>query len=178
MLVRSALAFAVMLFSLHSQAEDTPPIELKEVLEMLVGVWDAEIEVWAQSLDKPPIKFKGIETNRAFGTHWIASDLDSEFMGKKSTVHSIVGYDLDKQQMVGTVIDEGPYQAKLTGDYDSQTKTVTWTTKVKAPDGSPIVQRTSSTQKDADTRELVLSVPGDQPGEFIKFMEIHFTRQK
>lgn len=63
-------------------AEDEPkskPIEL-EMLKATVGVWDAEVEVWPAGLESPPIKFKGVETNRLFGEHWVASDFESEFM--------------------------------------------------------------------------------------------------
>ena len=90
-------------------AQENPlplPVEL-EVLSASIGVWDAEIEVWPQGLDAASIKFKGVETNRPYGKHWIASDFDSEFMGETIKVHSIIGYDLDRKKMVGMVIDHG-----------------------------------------------------------------------
>lgn len=160
-------------------AEDstTPPIEL-QVLKDAVGVWDAEIEVWPGGTDSPSIKFRGVETNHAYGKHWIASDFDSEFDGQATKVHSIVGYDLDKKQMVGTIIDHGPYAAKMTGEYDHKTKTVTWITKVKAPSGEPIVQKTLVTQKTPDERVLVLMMPKKGKDEFSKFMQIRFVRRR
>lgn len=153
------------------------PIEL-DVLKSTVGVWDAEIEVWPQGLDSPSIKFKGVETNRPYGRHWIASDFDSEFGDQTIKVHSIVGYDLDQNQMVGMVIDDGPYAADMIGDYEPESKTTNWTTKVKDANGKPIVQKTSVTQKNADERVLVLSVPSKEKDVFTKFMQIRFVRRK
>lgn len=174
------LAVLVLGLALSGAAQDKPeakPIEL-EVLKASIGVWDAEIEVWSQGLDSPSIKFKGVETNRPFGEHWIASDFDSEFMGQTMKVHSIVGYDLDRKKLVGTVIDHGPYAATMTGNYDKDSKTVSWKTEAKMPNGTPMVQRTSVTQKKVDERLLVMSVPGQQKGELKKFMQIRFVKRK
>ena len=153
------------------------PSEL-QFLKDSIGVWDAEIEVWPQGADSPSIKFKGLETNSAFGEHWMASDFVSEYGGQTMKVHSIVGYDLDEKKLIGRVIDQGPYAAKMTGEYDAKSKTVQWTTNVKDPAGKPVVQKTSITQKSADERVLVLSVPGKEKGAFIKFMQISYARRK
>ena len=174
--------FLTLLFGLmgsaYAQEEKTEePIEL-EVLKAAVGVWDAKIEVWPEGPDSDPITFSGVETNRAFGKHWIASDFDSEFMNQTMSIHSIVGYDLDEKRLVGKVIDEGPYAALMTGDYDKESATVHWVTKAKMPDGTPMVQKTSITQKSEDERVLVLSMPGEKEGEFVKFMQIIFTKRK
>ncbi len=171
----TALVFGSVLSCIAE--DETKPIELS-VLKSYVGVWDGEIEVWPMGLEAPSIKFKCVETNRAFGKHWIASDLDSEFMGQTMTVHSIIGYDLDQRQMVGTVIDHGPYAASMTGDYDAASKTVSWITKVKDANGKPVVQNTSITQEHADERVLVLSVPNKENDSFTKFMQIKFIRRK
>jgi len=153
------------------------PIEL-EVLKASLGVWDAAIEVWPEGPGSPSIKFKGVETNRPYGDFWIASNFDSEFMGQTMKVHSIVGYDLDRKKLVGTVIDHGPYAARMTGDYDKDSKTVRWKTEAKGLDGKPIVQQTLVTQKSADERMLVLSTPSEEKGRFTKFMEIRFVKRK
>ena len=124
------------------------------------------------------IRFKGVETNLPYGEYWIASDFDSEYMGQTIRVHSIVGYDLDRKKMVGTIIDHGPYAASMTGDYDKDSKTVRWMTKAKDTNGKPIVQQTLVTQKSAGERVLVLMVPGDQKDDFKKFMQVKFTKRK
>lgn len=181
MLTNSALSTVlVFCFTIPCIAQEEPnskPIEL-EVLKASIGVWDAKIEVWPQGLDSPSITFKGVETNRAYGEHWIASDFDSEFMGQTMKIHSIVGYDLEQKKMVGTVIDHGPYAASMIGDYDKKLKTVSWMTKAKSTNGKSIVQKTLVTQKSDDERVLVLMVPGEKKDAFTKFMQITFTKRK
>ncbi len=181
MLIKSAfppfLIFGLALSCIAQEKPKSMPIEL-EVLKACIGVWDAEIEVWPEGPELSSIKFKGVETNRPYGEYWIASDFDSEFMGQELKVHSIIGYDLEKKKMVGTNIDHGPYAASMTGDYDQKSKTVHWKTEAKDPNGKPLVQRTLITQKSADERVLVLSVPGEKEDEFNKFMEIRFLKRK
>ena len=99
-------------------------------------------------------------------------------MGQTMKVHSIIGYDLDQKMMVGTVIDHGPYAAKMTGQYDEDSKTLSWTTKFKDPSGKPAIQKTDMTQKNETERMLVLSVPGSKEDEFKKFMQIKFVKRK
>lgn len=174
-----SIALIVMLsVSCHAQeATDSPPVEL-QALKALIGVWDAEIEVWSQGLDAASTKFKGVETIRAFGQHWIVSDFDSQLEGQTMSVHSVVGYDLNQKSLVGIIIDDGPYAANLKGDYDPATKTVNWMTKAKDLSGNPMLQKTQDTLNSPDERVMVMSVPGPQEGEFTKFMQITFRRRK
>lgn len=173
----TALIFGLALSCIAQEEPKSKPIEL-EVLKASIGVWDAEIEIWPQGPDSPSIELKGVETNRPYGKYWLASDFDSEYGGQTMEVHSIVGYDMDKKKMVGTVIDHGPYAASLTGDYDKESKTIRWMTKAKDTNGKPIVQKTLITHKSADERLLVLMVPGDKKDEFTKFMQITFVKRK
>ncbi len=181
MLLKSALSMALVIGlaipCVAGETSDSEPIEL-EVLKAYAGVWDAEIEVWPQGPDSPSIRFTGVETNRLYGDHWIASDFDSEYMGQTTRVHSIVGYDLDRKKMVGMVIDHGPYAATMTGDYDSGARTVRWTTQAKDLNGKPLVQRTLVTQENANERLLVLMVPGAKEGDFTKVMQIRFVKRQ
>lgn len=180
MILKSTLlATCVLVLAQSCVAQDdvsATPNEL-EVLKGSIGVWDAEIEVWPQGPDADSIKFQGVETIRPFGKHWMSSDFDSEFGGQTMSIHSIVGYDLDKKKLVGMVVDEGPYMANMTGEYDKESATVHWVTKAKDPEGNIMVQNTSITQKSEDERVLVLMVPGATEGETTKFMEIVFKKR-
>lgn len=173
----AALLFGLALCGIAQEQPKAKPIELN-VLKAQIGVWDCEIEVWAKGPDSPSIKMKGVETNRPYGEYWVASDFVSKFMGQTMKVHSIVGYDLDKKKLVGTIIDHGPYMATMTGDYDAKSKTVRWITKAKHPNGKPMVQRTRITQKSADERVLVLTMPSNKKNEFTKFMRIRYVKRK
>lgn len=77
------LTFSLTLFCAAQGKPKAKPVEL-EVLKESIGVWDAEIEVWPQGPDSDSIKSKGVETNRAYGEYWIASDFDSQFGGRPS----------------------------------------------------------------------------------------------
>ena len=92
-------------------------------------------------------------------------------------VHSIIGYDPDQKQLVGTVIDHGTYAASMTGDYDKESKTVSWKTEAKDANGKPMVQKTLIAQTSANERVLVLSVPGERKDDFTKFMQIRFVKR-
>lgn len=179
--LRCAVAVTMLLGLVGSvvaqDEKDTDPVEL-EYLKASVGVWDAEIEVWPNGPDGDSIKFTGVETIRAYGKHWLSSDFESEYMNQTQSIHSIVGYDLDEKKLVGKIIDEGPYAAEMTGEYDSETATAHWVTKAKMPNGDPMIQKTSITNKSEDERVLVLSMPAAQEGEVAKFMQINFTRRK
>ena len=173
----TVLVFGLALTCIADEEPTPKPIEL-EVLKAFIGVWDAEIEIWPEGPDSPSIKLTGVETNRAYGEYWIASDFDSEFMGQTMKVHSIVGYDLDRKKLIGKVIDRGPYAARMTGDYDVKSKTVRWKTEAKDTNGKPMAQQTLITHKNANERMLVLMVPGETKNDFTKFMQIRFVRRQ
>ena len=176
-IVRTTLLLGLSLHCLAEEDAKPEPVEL-EALKASIGVWDAEIEVWPAGLDAPSTTFKGVETNRAFGKYWIASDFDSEFEGQTMSVHSIVGYDPEKKGLVGTVIDHGPYAAEMTGRYDADSKTVRWEISGRHANGKPLLQKTEITHKSASERVLVLMMPGEEEGEFTKFMQIKFVKRK
>lgn len=159
-------------------AQDAPavPPELQAIKEF-VGVWDADIEVWPDGLDKPSVKFKGVETNRAYGDYWIASDFDSDFQGSTIRVHSIVGYDLEQKRLVGINIDHGPYAARLLGTYDPEKRTLDWETQAKDEAGNPISQRTRVVLTSPTERMLVLSAPSGEQAEYRKVMQIRFVKR-
>jgi len=172
-----AIVFMAPSFCVGQEEAEAKSASL-EMLKGTVGVWDAEIEVWPQGPDAESNNFKGVETNRASGDYWIVSEFDSEFMGQTMKVHSIVGYDLDKKKLFGMIVDHGPYSATMTGEYDPDSKTTTWITKTKTPAGEPMIQKTMTTQKSDDLRELVLHVPTEKEDEFKTFMKIKFTKRK
>ena len=149
-----------------------------DVLKASIGVWDAEIEIWPQGPDSASIKLKGVETNRPYGEHWLASDFDSEYGGQTMAVHSIVGYDLDEKKLVGTIVDHGPYAARMTGEYDVESKTVRWLTEAKYPNGTPMVQKTLVTKESPNELVLVLKASGEKHGDSAKSMQIRFVKRK
>ncbi len=176
LILSAACLFSLALTCSAEETTTSKPVEL-ELLKASVGVWDAEIEVWPQGLDAPSLTFTGVETNRAYGEYWIASDFDSEYMGQTMKLHSIIGYDQDQSKLIGTTIDHGIYAAKMTGDYDAKTKTVRWRTEAKDMSGNPMIQRTLVQQKTDKERVLTLMVPVKGEDDFRKFMQIRFLKR-
>lgn len=176
---KTLAAVLALLSSLPVVAQDEAPAKPSE-LEMLkasVGVWDAHCEVWPQGPGSNPVKFKGVETIRAYGEYWLTSDFDSSFMGQTTKVHSLMGYDLDKKKLVGTIVDQGPYSASMTGVYDTKTKTTHWETRAKHPSGKPMLQKTSIAHKSSTERLLTLKMPNEK-GEFAPYMQIRLVKRK
>ncbi|RMF36831.1 MAG: DUF1579 domain-containing protein [Planctomycetota bacterium] len=171
-----AAMLVATLSAIAQSAVGEPPVEL-QVIRGYAGVWDAEFEVWPGGPEAASIKFKGVETNRPYGEYWIASDLVSQVGSQTTRVHSIVGYDLDQKQLVGMIIDDGPYAATMAGQYDAESQTVTWTVKGKMPDGKPLLQVTKITQLSPTERVLVLTMPGEGDGPAAKIMQIRFTKR-
>ncbi|MEM7456265.1 MAG: DUF1579 family protein [Planctomycetota bacterium] len=183
-----SIVFAIALISVCNGQEETAPevpgiaamedVAELEVIRDSIGVWDAVIKVWPMGPDGQEFEFEGVETNRPYGEHWMASDFDSVFQGQRTSVHSIVGYDLNKKQLFGFVVDAGPYAATMTGEYDADTKTVQWTTNAQQIDGSPMVQHTTLTKISDTERKLVLAMPAEEGGEAVTVMEIMYTKRE
>lgn len=172
------LAILSLLIPVHAQEKERDLSTELQILSDTVGTWDCAITVWPAGLEAAPITMKGVETNEAFGNHWLSSGFSSEFQGQEMKVHTIVGYDLDLKKFVGTVIDHGPYAAKMKGKFDKETKTIHWTTQAKTPDGQPMIQKTSVTHTSATERHLVMKMQNPSTGKFGKFMEINYTKRK
>ena len=172
-----ALLFAVPVCCIAQDEPEATPVEL-DVLAASVGTWDAEIEMWPAGPDSPSIKLTGVETNRPFGKHWIASDFESEYMGETMRADTIVEYDLDEEKIVVIIVKHGAYEERMTVRYDEESKTVEWMTKARSPTGEPMLQKTRVTQKNADKRVLVMHMPVKERDEFVKFMQITYVRRK
>ena len=183
-IVTTAIAFALYAaLSLPAEEvmqeggkESGQPAEL-EVIKGSIGVWDAEVEVWPNGPDNAAMKMKGVETVEAHGQYWLASDLSVDFNGEKMVVHSVVGYDLDEKKLTGWAVDQGPYKAKMVGEYDKDKKMVKWTIHGKNVDGSKMTQHTEITQSSDSERRLVLYMPGEDD-KLRKQMVITYKKRK
>lgn len=178
MFPRALLLLALVVFQVglcHAQEAELPELHM---LKQYAGVWDAQIEVWPTGPDGPSITFQGVETVRRYGDHWIASDFDSELQGQTMRVHAIVGYDLEKKKLVGTVIDHGPYAASMVGEFDPSTNTVHWKTAAKTADGKPMTQKTQVTQPTPNERTLVLLTHDPKTDRSTKTMQIRYVKRK
>ncbi|GAB4190252.1 MAG: hypothetical protein Kow00108_25900 [Calditrichia bacterium] len=149
-----------------------------DFLQQYVGVWEATFRVWPFGPDSTMFTFAGVETIRNYGEYWLASDLETEYNGEITKVHSIMGYDPDSKKFKGFIIDQGPYMAKMTGENLPGDSTIHWTIKGKFPNGKELIQKTVDTFISPTERHLEMLVPDKSGEKFVTMMEIHYIKRK
>ena len=96
----------------------------------------------------------------------------------KLTGRGQFGYDTKKKKYVGTWIDSfSPNATEMVGTYDAEKNTMTYETKMVAPDG------TSAKGKNVvvygkDKRVMTMYVTAPDTDQMIKVMEITYKRAK
>lgn len=180
-----SLAFACLsAWSLASTAtaqEIQQPLPEHKTLAADEGTWDATIKMYTAGPDAEPAVSKGSEVNEVLpGGLWVISRFEGEFAGAKFFGRGQFGYDPVKKKYVGTWLDSmSTALSVLEGEYDAETKTMTFT-----GDGFDPVQKVKFSQKmvtkskDDGTRVFTLYMKFEgQPAE-AKFMEITYTKRK
>jgi hypothetical protein len=160
------------------KAEDPTPSPQQKVLAMEEGVWDAEITTTFPGQEAT--KSKGVETNRLVAGKWLISDFKGDFGGMAFEGHGVNGYDTKKAKYVATWVDTMSTHIDLMeGTYDEKTKTLTLSADSEDPaSGKPMKMRLETQFKDDDTRTFKEYVQMDGQKEFVKFMEIKYTKRK
>lgn len=147
------------------------------VLKHEEGTWDATVKVWANGPDAEPITSKATETNRMIGEMWLISEFKGTFGDQAFTGHGMFGYDPEKKKYVASWIDSMlPSIAMLEGEYDESKKTMTYLMDGKGMDGKPQKSKLVTVQPDKNTRTMTML--SEVEGEFVKTMEIAYTRKK
>jgi hypothetical protein len=162
-----------------SKSVDQAPLKVLAVQE---GTWDAEITM---TIPGPDGKVesqtsKGVETNRLLGGKWLISDFKGEFFGMAFEGHGQNGYDAKKGKFVGTWVDTmSKHIDTLEGTYDEKTKTLTLSADSENPaDDKPMKMRLETRINDDGTRVMKEYIQMDGQKEFVKFMEVKYTKRK
>lgn len=175
----AAALLAAALPALTAQAQ-MPPLPEHKALESDVGVWDADVQMWATA-DAEPMDSKAVETNKMLGKLWLLSNFEGDFGGMKFTGHMQLGYDPLKKKYVGTWIDTiSPFLQTMEGTYDEKTKTSTMmATGVDMATGKESKSKMVTRHVSADERvfEMMMPVEGKE-NEWWKMMEVKYTRRK
>jgi hypothetical protein len=170
---------ALTLKAQDSKSNNEGPLKVLSIQE---GVWDADITTSVPSPDGKveAQKSKGVETNRMLGGKWLISDFKGEFFGMSFEGHGQNGYDAKKGKYVGTWVDSMATNiAMLDGAYDEKTKTLTFKAETENPaDGKPMKMRLETQLNDDGTRTMKEYVQMDGQTEFVKLMEIKYTKRK
>jgi Protein of unknown function (DUF1579) len=148
-----------------------------KVLAMEEGVWDAEITLKIPGQDT---KSKGVETNRMIGGKWLISEFKGEMFGTQFEGSGQNGYDAKKGKYVASWVDSMSKSITLMeGSYDEKTKTLTITGDTENPEsGEPMTLRLETQFTGEDTRVFNEFVRMGEQKEFMKLMEVKFTKRK
>jgi len=152
-----------------------------ELLAHCVGTWDATIKSWTQGPDSEPLISHGTEVVRLMpGGLWAVEEFEGKFGEAPFHGHGQSGYDPLKKKYVGTWVDSmSPSIMMIEGDYDPISKTMTSYGKGTEPrSGKPFEAKMTTVHKDKDSRVFTMFMKSDETkGEFVKMMEISYTRQ-
>ena len=157
------------------------PTEYHKALLKDVGTWDAEMKLWmAPGMD--PMISKGEETNVMLGDGlWVISEFKGEVAGMKFVGHGQFGYDTVKEKYVGTWIDSmNTSMSTMEGTVDKSTGKLTMISHGTDPNtGQPTESKIISYYPDNNTKIMEMHMPTPASnGEFIKHMEIKYTRKQ
>jgi hypothetical protein len=151
-----------------------PSPEHKLLLER-VGVWDGQVQMWMGAPE--PMKFLGVETNRALGAFHILSSFESEMMGMPFEGHGVLSWDPNKKKFVSLWVDSmEPSPGLLEGTHDAKTNTFTFTGE-NVMNGQRTKMRELVTVKDADHATFEMFTTGPD-GKEAKAMQIDYTRRE
>lgn len=179
-LVAACLAcLALSLKAQDSKTDDQSPLK---VLAMEEGVWAAEITITMAGPDGKVTtsNSKGVETNRMLAGKWLISDFKGDLLGGTFEGHGQNGYDAKKGKYVATWVDSMSTHIDLMeGTYDAKTRVLTLYADSENPaDGKPMKMRLETQINQNGTRVFKQYVQMDGQKDFVKFMEIKYTKRE
>lgn len=150
-----------------------------ELLKDQVGVWDAHVKLYHTPGEEPEVTECTETVEMLPGGMWITSRFEGKIMGMPFTGIGTSGYDPTEKKFIGTWVDSmSPYLQTIKGDYDPETKTLTSISESRNPlNGEKITYKEIGRKIDDDTRTFEMQMPNDD-GEYVKMMEIEYTRKK
>ena len=113
------------------------------------------------------------------GDLWVVSDFSGNFGGMPFSGRGQFGYDAQNKKYFGTWIDSmTPTATKMVGNWDAETKTMTYDTEGMGMDGNVAKGKNITVYESEDKRTMTMymAVPGSD--EMAKAMEIQYTRSK
>ncbi len=184
----TSVAVLALAVSWRARAEESvsaipsPVTEHHDVLKRDVGVWDAEVKIWSQGPQADPLTSPGVETNRIMeGGLWLISDFKGTVAGQSFEGHGQFGFDPIKQKYVGTWVDSmSPFLSTMQGTYDPSSQTMTMMSEGRDPQTRKTVKSKSEARYvDDDHRTFTMSMANPAiPGQFVKVMQIDYTRRR
>ena len=162
--------------------------ENHKLLTSLNGTWSFTVKSWMDGdTSKKPEESKGTAVRKSImDGRYVAMDVTGNMEmadpdGKKKSLtfkgHGMEAYDNVKKKFVGTWMDNmGTGIMMSEGDYDSATKTFTYTGEVEAIPG--MKQKIREVVKLDDKDHMTMEWYEDRQGKETKTMEIDYARKK
>lgn len=155
---------AAMILRRTRMAESVTGPELA-LLQKDVGEWDATITV-TPGPGAPPQASTGRLVGRLIsGGRWLITDFKNHTTGFEG--HGIYGYNAASKKYVGTWVDDMRTNLYLgEGDWDADTKTMTYKWSASMPNGQSMIW-TETSQQVSETEQLFrVLFPSAEGGEF------------
>jgi len=177
--------FAVCLFvgvtGSLATAQQAPEVTAEHrFLHQDEGTWTADMKIWVAGPDADPIATKGKEVNTlVLNKLWVASQFEADFFGQKFSGAGTFGYDTQKKKYVGTWVDTStPGLTVMEGDYDKTKNELVMYSKMFDPAvGKELPSKHVTKYEGKDRRVMTMYSKPDGKDEFVKTMEIIYTRQ-
>ena len=148
----------------------------EQLKQHFAGTWNADVTAyWAPT----PEKSTGTMTSEPMlGGRYIHAMYKGTAMGQPFEGASITGYDNMKKKYFTTWVDSMSTGVMTSeGDYDSSSKTYTFTGETIGPDGKMCTMRQAVKVESNDKHVFTMYGPG-MDGKEMKMMEIVYTRKK
>jgi hypothetical protein len=161
--------------------EMPPPAKEHAWLQQFVGDWETDVEINMEP-GKPPVKGKGVESDRMLGGFWLVAEGSGTMEGMPGTMTSLLtlGYDPEQKAYVGTWIDSmTSYLWKYNGSVDPSGKKLTLECEGPCPmkPGKLSKFREVTEFKSKDHRVFTSSMLGDD-GKWASMVTVHYHRKK
>jgi len=156
------------------------PGEHHEVLKKMVGTWNAKTKMWMDP-SAPPMESTGTyEAKLLLGGRYLAGHYKGEAMGQPFEGIDIFGYDNLKKKFVDNWIDTmGTGFTYSEGTINEAGDVITMRGEMPNPmDDSMMYSRNVTRLVDANTIRIEMYHAFSKDGEYVKSMEIEYTRAK
>lgn len=125
----------------------------RAVLRRLVGRWAASVTFYPNGPNGPKYSSKATETNRLLGGLWLLSSFEGKLADMDFASHGQFGFDASRGKYVASWVDNMVETITLMeGDYDPETRTLSFEYQNPEPQGDPTPGRSELQLIDVDTR--------------------------
>jgi hypothetical protein len=166
----ASIALLAWVGALAAQPPEMPrPSPEHELLKKMAGTWDATMKMG-------PMESKCVETSKMLGDFWLVGNFEGEFSGMKFTGHSMMGYDPNKKKYINTWVDSfSPHFMKMEGDFDKDSKTMTFVGEGIGMDGKPTKNKTVTKCQSDD--QMHFTMYEEKDGKWTESFTIQYKRR-